>query len=128
MSYQINRKQIIMVGVAVFLAMVSYLIPLPQSPDSQSKSEVYPPVEQNKPARPSVIANETAVTWRFSRNTEIPQAMLQSTLDGVTESPLDQSRTVDGMLAQDQLVSGEKIQATMALPVSFKNSGQLPAR
>ena len=127
MSYQINRKQIIMVGLAVFLAMVSYLIPLPQSSNSQSKSEVYIPVEQSKPVRPTVVTDETAITWQFPRSIEILQSTLPSTLD-VTESPLDRSRTVEGMLAQDQLVRGEKDQVKMALPVSFKNDNQLPKR
>ena len=46
MNHQIHRKQIIMLVLALLLAMVSYLIPLPQRPDQQPQSGVYAPAKQ----------------------------------------------------------------------------------
>ncbi len=61
MSPRLHRKQIIMLVLALLLAMISYLIPLPQPSGQPLKSGAHVPTEQNAPTKP-IVARETVIT------------------------------------------------------------------
>lgn len=128
MNHQIHRKQIIVLVLALLLAMVSYLIPLPQRPDQQPKSGVYAPVKQVVPAKPPVVTRETAITWRFPIKTQMPQVSASILDVGTGDASQAQSMTVERLVSRDNLASDEKIQAAAAPLLSLKKIDPLPGQ
>lgn len=67
MNIQLHRKQILILGIAMLLAVVSFWIPMPQRPTPQSAiPERTEPVGGSGSPEAIVYAREPATTWRFS--------------------------------------------------------------
>lgn len=66
MNIQLQRKQIIIVGLAMTLAVASYWIPMPQrSLSLEPEPSLSEPVEMSKMAHSIAFAREPSTTQRF---------------------------------------------------------------
>ena len=66
MNMQLQRKQIIIVGLAMTLAVASYWIPMPQrSLSLEAERSLSEPVELSKMANSIAFAREPSMTQRF---------------------------------------------------------------
>lgn len=74
MSIKLHRKQVVMLGLAMLLAIASYWIPLPQQPTSpQEQPRLSEPVEKTGLEEPLAFARESTTPWRFPITVAIPQ-------------------------------------------------------
>ena len=76
MNIQLQRKQAIMLVLAILLAIASYWIPLPRQPAPAVESpKLSEPVEKSLIVDSVVFARESATMWRFPITAVIPQTM-----------------------------------------------------
>lgn len=76
MNMQLGRKQILILGIAMLLAVASFWIPTPpQSSPQSSTPERSMPVGGSGSAEAIVFAREPATTRRFAVSEEIPKTM-----------------------------------------------------
>ncbi|MBL8258283.1 MAG: hypothetical protein JNM60_00510 [Candidatus Competibacteraceae bacterium] len=75
MNMQLQRKQIIIVGLAMTLAVASYWIPMPQrSLSLEGERSLSKPVELSKMANSIAFAREPSMTQRFLVADQLIQA------------------------------------------------------
>jgi len=75
MNIQLRRKQILILGMAMLLAVASFWIPMPQQSAPQNATpERSKPVGGSGAAEAIVYAREPASAWRFAVSEHMPKS------------------------------------------------------
>lgn len=101
MNIQLHRKQIVILGMAMMLAVASFWIPSPQRPTPMgSEQGLSEPVGRSRTTESIDFAREPATARRFSVAEQIPRTMAQpdSTVlpeNGLSAPPLPTKELLD---------------------------------
>lgn len=124
MNIQLHRKQVIILGLAMILAVASYWIPTPQrSLPLGSRPGLSDPVGGSGSTESIAFAREPATTWRFPVAEQIPQTM-PSHADStarIEDAPLEQPLPSKQFLDPRDLANGDATRLGKVLIVPVKN-------
>ena len=124
MNIQLHRKQVIILGLAMILAVASYWIPTPpQSLPLGSRPGLSDPVGGSGPTESIAFAREPATTWRFPVAGQIPQTIpsRSEAAARVEDAPLEQPSPGKQFLDPRELANGDATRLGNVLIVPVKN-------
>ena len=126
MNIQLHRKQIVIVGIAMILAVASFWVPLPRQ-STASGSEPGSPnlIGRSAPVGAIAFAREPATIRRFPVGEQILQTMVYAEPTAKAENrPATESLPTTQFLDQRDLANGGSTRLGNVLVVPVKNPDQ----
>lgn len=125
MNTRLHRKQIVIVGMAMMLAIASFWVPSPQPTASGPESGVSEPIRHSVPVEAIAFAREPATTRRFPVAEQIPQTTAYTDSSAKTKHDLStESLPTTQFLDPRELGNGDSAQLGKVLVVPVKNLDQ----